>query len=31
MSEARYGLTVGWMPVYYASQAQLRKGVDLTC
>jgi hypothetical protein len=30
-AEARYGLTVGSMPVYYASQAQLRKGVDLTC
>jgi hypothetical protein len=30
-AEARYGITVGSMPVYYASQAHLRKGVGLTC
>jgi hypothetical protein len=30
-AEARYGLTVSSMPVYYASEAALRKGVDLSC
>lgn len=30
-AQARYGVTVGSRPVYYASQAQLRKGLDLSC
>ncbi len=29
--EARYGLTLGSMPKYWASAAQLRKGLDLAC
>ena len=29
--EARYGLTLGSMPEYWASAAQLRKGLDLAC
>jgi hypothetical protein len=30
-AESRYGLTVGSVPPYYVSQAQLRKGIDLSC
>lgn len=29
--EARYGVTVGSTPPYYATEAQMTKGIDLSC